>query len=114
MDKALEKINAKIAKLQAQRNRIRSTRRIGEIKSIVRAMVELTITPADILAAYHAGAKAKKQQGTAERPRRIVQPKYRHPQTGDTWSGRGKAPRWLVGEENAGTSREHFRIERHQ
>ena len=34
----------------------------------------------------------------AERPRRsypAVLPKYRNPQTSETWSGRGKRPRWV-------------------
>lgn len=26
-----------------------------------------------------------------------VAPKYRNPETGDTWSGRGRAPKWVVG-----------------
>jgi DNA-binding protein H-NS len=28
-----------------------------------------------------------------------VQPKYRNPETGDVWSGRGKTPKWLVGKD---------------
>lgn len=27
-----------------------------------------------------------------------VAPKYRNPETGDTWSGRGRAPKWIVGD----------------
>lgn len=27
-----------------------------------------------------------------------VAPKYRNPETGDTWSGRGRAPKWVVGD----------------
>ena len=57
MDKTLERINAKIAKLQGQRNRIRSNRRVGEIEKIVKAMIEFSITPADIVAAFNAGEK---------------------------------------------------------
>jgi len=26
-------------------------------------------------------------------------PKYRDPRTGKTWSGRGRAPRWIQGED---------------
>lgn len=26
-----------------------------------------------------------------------VAPKYRNPSTGDTWTGRGKAPKWIEG-----------------
>ena len=75
MDKTLERINAKIAKLQGQRNRIRSNRRVGEIEKIVKAMIEFSITPADIVAAFNAGEKTKKLPASAlQRPRRAVQP----------------------------------------
>lgn len=30
-----------------------------------------------------------------------VAPKYRNPETGDTWSGRGRAPKWVVGDKEA-------------
>jgi DNA-binding protein H-NS len=29
-------------------------------------------------------------------------PKYRDPATGATWSGRGRPPRWLVGQDRSG------------
>lgn len=35
-----------------------------------------------------------------------VAPKYRNPETGDTWTGRGKAPKWIANEDN----REKFAI----
>ncbi len=28
-----------------------------------------------------------------------VPPKYRNPSTGDTWTGRGKAPKWIEGKD---------------
>ena len=34
----------------------------------------------------------KKKSGTVRAP---LAPKYRNPETGETWSGRGKAPRWI-------------------
>ncbi|MGY6127001.1 H-NS family nucleoid-associated regulatory protein (plasmid) [Paraburkholderia strydomiana] len=30
-----------------------------------------------------------------KRTRRAAAAKYRNPEIGDTWSGRGRAPRWL-------------------
>jgi DNA-binding protein H-NS len=39
-----------------------------------------------------------------------VAAKYRNPITGDTWTGRGKMPRWLQSEVNAGKRREDFLI----
>ena len=47
------------------------------------------------------------------RPRRKyppVLPKYRNPQTSETWSGRGKRPRWLVAAMKSGQRIEDFRI----
>jgi DNA-binding protein H-NS len=48
-----------------------------------------------------------------ERPRRsypAVLPKYRNPQTSETWSGRGKRPRWLAAAMKSGRKIEEFRI----
>jgi len=39
-----------------------------------------------------------------------VLPKYRNPQTSETWSGRGKRPRWLVAAVKLGRKMEEFRI----
>lgn len=50
----------------------------------VRATVaEFAFTPEDVF-----GNPRKKT-------RRAAAAKYRNPETGDTWSGRGRAPRWL-------------------
>lgn len=39
-----------------------------------------------------------------------VLPKYRNPQTSETWSGRGKRPRWLVAAVKSGRKIEDFRL----
>ena len=39
-----------------------------------------------------------------------VAPKYRDPQTGSTWSGRGLKPRWLSAALAAGRSLDEFRL----
>jgi DNA-binding protein H-NS len=39
-----------------------------------------------------------------------VLPKYRNPDTSETWSGRGKRPRWLVAAVKSGRKIEEFRI----
>jgi DNA-binding protein H-NS len=41
------------------------------------------------------------------RVKRPVAPKYRHPESGATWTGRGRQPRWLYGE-----NPEHFLIKK--
>lgn len=51
-------------------------------------------------------SKARKSQRRYPK----VLPKYRNPDTSETWSGRGKRPRWLAAAEAAGRSIDEFRI----
>lgn len=43
-------------------------------------------------------------------PRGAVAAKYRNPLTGDTWSGRGRAPKWLADALAKGRSRDEFLV----
>jgi DNA-binding protein H-NS len=46
------------------------------------------------------------------RPYPQVFPKYRNPdQPAETWTGRGKQPRWLTAKLSSGKKLEHFRIQ---
>ena len=56
------------------------------------------------------GASRSLQNGKARRKYPRVLPKYRNPQTSETWSGRGKRPRWLVAAMKSGRKIEEFRI----
>lgn len=55
-------------------------------------------------------SKQPKRTRAAKDGRAVVKPKYRHPESGQTWSGRGHTPRWLAAEEKAGKKRESFLI----
>lgn len=52
-------------------------------------------------------AKAKVKSGGARKP---VAAKYRNAETNETWSGRGKPPKWLAALEAAGRKREEFLV----
>jgi DNA-binding protein H-NS len=56
------------------------------------------------------GLSSSLQTGKARRKYPRVLPKYRNPQTSETWSGRGKRPRWLVAAMKSGRKIEEFRI----
>lgn len=105
------KIQKEIARLQKQAQALQAKQRTPVIASIVRSMREYDITPEEITAAYN---KKKAGRSAAGRPpgavKRTVPPKYKNPQTGATWTGRGKAPRWIVDAEAEGKSREQFLI----
>jgi DNA-binding protein H-NS len=46
--------------------------------------------------------------GRKEKKKRVVRAKYRDPETGDEWSGRGKAPLWMQSKLEAGAAKEDF------
>ena len=79
------------------------SQRKSEIASVVadiRAkMQEYGITVADL-----GSARSSRTKGTT------VAAKYRHPNTGDTWTGRGKMPKWLQAEVATGKHKEDFLI----
>lgn len=109
------KIEKEISKLQKKAEALQTKRRKPVIASIVSSMREYNITPEEVAAAFNGTAKASRATSSRKTAapaaaKRQVAPKYRHPQTGETWSGRGKAPRWLAAEESAGNSRETFLI----
>jgi DNA-binding protein H-NS len=52
-------------------------------------------------------------QSNARRPYPAVNPKFRNPdQPSETWSGRGKRPRWLDAQLKSGRRIDDFRIDR--
>jgi DNA-binding protein H-NS len=73
-------------------------------------MKKLGVTLADLGGA--ASAKPAAPAKAPKKPRKsrgMVAIKYRD-EAGNTWTGRGKTPRWLVEAEKAGKPRENFKI----
>ena len=71
-------------------------REVSDAVSKVRALVaEYGLTAHDVFPSGRS-AKAAGSKTTAK-----VAPKYRDPATGQTWTGRGKAPKWIDGKDRA-------------
>src|ERR1700730_17437987 len=70
------------------------------IADIKQKMLDYGITVSDL-------GLARAAKSAKGRPRAGVVPKYRDPQSGNTWSGRGKPPRWI-----AGKNRDEFLIQK--
>ena len=84
---------------EALEQKINEARRneLSEAVSQVRALVaEFGLTAQDV---FPAGRARSASAGSK------VAPKYRNPATGQTWTGRGKAPKWIQNE-----NREQFAI----
>ena len=63
-------------------------RELAEAVGKVRALVdEYGLTAADVFTAARAGRASASGSKVA--------PKYKNPATGETWTGRGKAPKWI-------------------
>lgn len=119
---SIRTIEAQIRKLQARALALREKDRKPVIASIVRQMKAHDIAVSDIAEAYGkpraarraapAGPAASKagKAGKAGKARKAVPVKYRHPETGDTWTGRGRTPRWIVEAEKAGADRSSFAV----
>ncbi len=66
-------------------------REISQTVSQIRALIaEFGLTAQDV---FPTGRGRSASAGSK------VAPKYRDPETGSTWTGRGKAPRWIDGKD---------------
>ncbi|WP_181952942.1 H-NS histone family protein [Achromobacter ruhlandii] len=111
MAPALNAINLRIILLQDQLTRILRHRRHRELRRIIQAMHAHAISPQEVNAPFLASLPPRRPPlMVLPCSRRPVPPKYRHPETGLTWSGRGREPRWLAAEERSGRRREQFLI----
>ena len=91
-----------LAQRQALELEIEEARRreMSDALAKVRALVaDYALTQEDVFPPVR-GARASGSTGNK------VAPKYRNPATGETWTGRGKPPKWIQGQE-----REQFLIQ---
>ena len=121
-----EQIQQQIVDLQKQAEAMRKQAVSAAIKEVKRLVNLYSLGLADIgLTAGVKANKAAKPSKTAKVPkaaksvksakkssdkRAAVAPKYRDSETGQTWTGRGKAPTWLAAKMAAGASKESFKI----
>jgi DNA-binding protein H-NS len=90
-------LKAQIAKLQEQAEEARRAELEAVLADIRRKIVEYGLTAQDLgLLVVRRGRPPKKEP---------LPPIYQDPKSGNTWSGRGKPPKWIVGK-----NRERFLI----
>lgn len=120
MHTPLQKLNIQIARMQERADALRQNERTKVIAQVVKTMRHWSISVEDLIAMQAVkqapakkGAKAEQinPRWIAPKPKRKLAPKYRNPQTGDTWTGRGRSPVWLTTLEGTGRSRDEFLVE---
>jgi DNA-binding protein H-NS len=93
----LDKVQAQIAKLQAQAEALVAKQSSGVIAKIRDIMEKHGLTTADI-EAYVGGAKKRGPKPGVKAAARAASSvaKYQDPKTGATWTGHGRAPLWIA------------------
>ncbi len=89
-----KELQNQIEKLQKEAEQARRTEVSNAIADIQSKMREFGISPGDL----GFGMRSKRSQKAVRKP---VEPKYRNDNTGETWSGRGKPPKWMAGRDKA-------------
>jgi DNA-binding protein H-NS len=82
--------------IDQQINEARRQEKSGAVAQVRALIEEYELTPQDV---FPAGRARSASAGTK------VAPKYRDPATGQTWTGRGKPPKWIQNQ-----NREQFAI----
>ena len=88
----LKEIDAQLAVLQAQREVLRQSELKEAISQARSLAAEYGLTSADVVLP---------SRGRSAVSRVKVAAKYRDPVSGATWTGRGKAPKWIKGQDRA-------------
>lgn len=83
-------LKAQIAKLQSQAEEARRTEIDNVVADIRQKIAEYGLTAQDL--GFAVAAKRGRPPKKAPLPA-----KYQDPKSGNTWSGRGKPPKWIVG-----------------
>jgi len=89
-----------ISELQKHAEDLRRQELAAVIKEVKAKIAEYGLSAADL-------GLSGKQSGKTTKP---VAAKYRNQATGETWTGRGRMPKWLVEAESCGRSKDDFLI----
>lgn len=115
MSKLIE-LQSQIDKLQKQAAEIRSKEFVSTVAEIQKLMAAYGITVKDLQSPKSKGKAGRPTKAAGAKSEKVkkastlVAPKYKGP-NGETWTGRGLAPKWLTALVAAGQSKESFLIQ---
>jgi len=117
--KTLSQIQQEIERLQREAQRVRQSEISGVVQRIRTAIEHYGLTVQDLFVSgpkkrgrpRKAGAKTAGGKRGARKTRRVIPVKYRD-NKGNTWTGRGSRPRWLVAALNEGAKVDDFLVQK--
>ena len=92
-----QQLLAQKAELEKKIEEMRKTETADAVQKVKAIIAEFSLTPADV---FNPSSAKKKSTSSP------VAPKYHNPTTNETWTGRGKPPKWI-----ADKDREQFKIQ---
>lgn len=111
---ALESLTvADLREIIAAAERISEAKRESEKRELVdefRAKAEALGLKPDELFRASSGPRQRARSVRKSQPAPVRAVKFRNPETGETWSGRGRMPRWLKHAEGQGHARGEFAV----
>ena len=108
---SLNAIERQIEALQAKAEKLKERDKGPAVREIVKLMQAHDISLAELRASL-SGRRTRGRPAGRKRRGGKVKPMYRNPKTGETWSGRRRAARWLATLEKAGRKRNEFLIKK--
>ncbi|MFM9970069.1 MAG: H-NS family nucleoid-associated regulatory protein [Burkholderiales bacterium] len=109
-------LQTQIAQLQKKAQKIlaaEARNKNAKVARVLKLMKSLGVGVVDLeksIGLLSAAKKTAPVKQAGEGSRKSVAAKYRDATTGETWSGRGKTPRWLAAREAEGRKREEYKI----
>ncbi|MCY0389879.1 H-NS histone family protein [Robbsia sp. Bb-Pol-6] len=94
----LDKLIQEKAKLDAQIQAMRAEARGSALIEVKETIAAFELTAAEL----GFGTRGYARKESVSKQRSAVAPKYRDPESGKTWSGRGKPPLWIAGKDRDG------------
>lgn len=134
MAKTLDQLNQQIARLQEQVKAVKARESAEVVKRIKEAIAYYSLTPADLFGGDTAKPSRAKRASKparpaasdapaskAKKPRKTIKtrsaakkasPARFADESGNTWSGKGRPPQWLVKAIAAGKTKDDFAVDR--
>ena len=106
LQQQIDDYEAKLNELRKQQEAERKGERTQAISSAKELIKTYDLTASDL--GLSGKGTAKKVSGDK---RNVVAPKYQDPDSGKTWTGRGKSPAWLSAQLAAGRDKQEFLIQ---
>ena len=106
LQQQITEFETKLNELRKQQEVQRRGERTQVIASVKEMIKKYELTASDLGFA----SKSSGKRGTGDK-RNIVAPKYQDPESGKTWTGRGKSPAWLSAQLTAGRDKQEFLIQ---